>query len=261
MNKLKDKNVLVTGGTSGIGEAIVRLFAEEGASVAVVGRNKQKGQAIVDEINESSTASKQYSFRRALFFQCDVTQRMQVLSLKEDFLKKFNKLDVLVNSAGILKTATLNELGSKNDQYSQEWLDVFNANTHSVMFVTSIFMDLLVETKGSVVTNASIDGLQSLTRGRASYAYSSSKAAVIQFSKLCALNYADKGVRINCLCPGVTDTSLFTNRDFSRFTKVIPMNRVATPLEIAKSALFLASDDASYITGSVLTVDGGASLL
>ena len=111
------------------------------------------------------------------------------------------------------------------------------------------------------MNNASIDGMQQLYRGRANYAYAASKAAVIKFTEQLALNYTSKGIRINCLCPGVTETSLFTNRDFSRFNSAIPMGRVAQPAEIARAALFLVSDDASYVSGAVLTVDGGASLL
>ena len=90
--------------------------------------------------------------------------------------------------------------------------------------------------------------------------YSSSKAAEIHFTKYLALNYSDR-IRVNCLCPGVTKTPLWTNRDFSRFNSSIPMGRVGEPDEIAKAALFLVSDDASYITGACLTVDGGASLM
>ena len=139
--------------------------------------------------------------------------------------------------------------------------DVFSCNAYSAFFVTSSFVDLIVESKGNILTNASIDGLQSLTRGRATYLYAPSKASVIQFMKIVALNYTKLGVRVNCICPGVTETSLFTNRDFSRFEPAIPMGRVAQPIEIAKAALFLCSDDASYVSGAVLTVDGGASLL
>lgn len=111
-----------------------------------------------------------------------------------------------------------------------------------------------------IITNASIDDLQSLTRGRASYAYSSSKAAVIQFMKQCALNFTPKGIRVNCIFPGVTETPFFTNRDFSRFIGAIPMGRVAHPDEIASVALFLASEEASYISGSCIAVDGGSLL-
>ena len=167
---------------------------------------------------------------------------------------KYDGLDILVNNAGILLTSSLEEITE------EDWLRVFDCNTHSIMRVTQAFIDLIEKNRGNILNNASIDGLQSLTRGRASYAYGSSKAASIKFTQQLALNYTPKGVRVNCLCPGVTETPLFTNRDFSRFVSSIPMGRVGRVEEIAKAALFLISDDASYISGAVLTVDGAASL-
>ena len=247
MLKLQDKIALVTGGTSGIGEAIAKIFAKEGATVIIVGRNETRGNKVVSTIEAEGG--------KALFIKCDVSKSENVSELKAEFLKHFSKLDILVNSAGILKTCSLEEL-AENDLK-----DVFSCNAYSAFFVTSSFVDLIVESKGNILTNASIDGLQSLTRGRATYLYAPSKASVIQFMKIVALNYTKLGVRVNCICPGVTETSLFTNRDFSRFEPAIPMGRVAQPIEIAKAALFLCSDDASYVSGAVLTVDGGASLL
>lgn len=185
----------------------------------------------------------------------DVNDIKSVKKAKEEFKKHFKKLDVLVNNAGILITSQLEDI--KED----DWLNVFNTNTHSLMRVTQTFIDLILESKGNILNNVSIDGLQSLTRGRASYAYNCSKAASIKFSQLLALNYTPKGIRVNCLCPGVTDTPLFTNRDFSRFNGTIPMGRVGKPEEIANAALFLISDEASYISGANFVVDGGASLL
>ena len=103
-------------------------------------------------------------------------------------------------------------------------------------------------------------GMESHTSGTKQYVYGASKAALIKASKLLALNYAKK-IRVNSICPGVIDTPIFTNRDYSRFENSIPMGHVGIPDDVAKAALFLASDDASYITGALLTVDGGASLM
>ena len=118
---------------------------------------------------------------------------------------------------------------------------------------------MLIKSHGVILNNASIDGLQYNARGRA-YMYATSKAALIQFTQVLALNYSDT-VRVNCICPGTTKTNLFTNKDYSRFIDKIPMKRVAESIEIAKVALFLVSDDASYITGANIVVDGGSSLL
>ena len=246
MGKLDGKTALITGATSGVGEAFAKCFAFEGAFVVVVGRNSDKGRIVVEEIIQNGG--------KAEFQYCDVTKQDSVNELKRIVEAKHSGLDILVNNAGILLTAPLEEI------QEEEWLKVFDCNTHSVMRVTQAFIGLIERNKGNILNNTSIDGLQSLVRGRANYAYCASKAAAIKFSQQLAINYTPKGVRVNCLCPGVTETPFFTNRDFSRFNSAIPMGRVGQPEEIAKAALFLVSDDASYISGAVLTVDGAASL-
>ena len=246
MSKLEGKIALITGATSGLGEAFARLFAEEGATVIVVGRNEERGRKVAADIVMTGG--------QAIFLYCDVTDTESVLRLKEHFLTKYSRLDILLNNAGILLTAPLEEIED------DDWMKVFDTNIHATMRVTRAFISLIEDSRGTVLNNASIDGLQSLVRGRANYAYCASKSAAIKFTQQLALNYASKGVRVNCLCPGVTETPFFTNRDFSRFVEAIPMGRVGQPEEIAKAALFLVSDDASYINGAVLTVDGAASL-
>lgn len=243
MNRLQNKTALITGGTSGIGEAIARRFAAEGATVIICGRNQIKGDTIVKDIVSDGG--------KAFFEYLDVTNKQSVIDLRNLYVSKYQKLDVLVNNAGILKTAPLEDIEEK------DWLDVFDTNMNSLMRVTQAFIDLILESKGNIINDVSIDGLQSLTRGKASYAYNCSKAAGVKFTNLLALNYTPKGIRVNCLCPGVTETNLFTNRDFSRFVDAIPMGRVGKPEEIANAALFLASDEASYVSGCILTVDGG----
>lgn len=246
MGRLNGKNVLITGATSGIGEAIATLFAEEGATVVIVGRNEDKGIRVVKNIVDNGGIAE--------FAWCDVLKTESVKNLRKEFEKKYSKLDILVNNAGILITDALEDIKE------EDWELVFDTNVHSVMRVTQCFIDLIEKSKGNILNNTSIDGLQSLTRGRANYAYCASKAAAVKFTQQLALNYTPKGVRVNCLCPGVTDTPFFTNKDYSRFINAIPMGRIGKPDEIAKAALFLVSDDASYISGTILTVDGGASL-
>ena len=246
MGKLDGKTALITGATSGMGEAFSKLFAQEGAEVIIVGRSEEKGKVVVENILQTGGKAK--------YMYCDVADITSVRELKKKFENDYDHLDVLVNNAGILITSPMGEIDP------DDWKKVFDTNTHSVMYMTQEFIDLILKCKGNILNNASIDGLQSNTRGRACYAYSASKAASIQFTQLCALNFTGQGVRVNCLCPGVTETSFFTNRDFSRFVDVIPMGRVGQAEEIAKAALFLVSDDASYVSGAVLTVDGAASL-
>lgn len=246
MAKLVGKIALITGGTSGIGEASAKLFAEEGAEVIIVGRSRENGEKIVADIALSGG--------QACFYQCDVTDENQICKLKQFVIDKYNRLDILFNNAGVLLMSRLENIDS------DEWKKCFDVNTNSHMYMAKAFIDLLIDSKGNIINNASIDGLQSNVRGRATYMYASSKAATIQFTQILALNYSDR-IRVNCLCPGLTKTNLFTNRDFSRFDGTIPIGRIADPIEIAKVALFLASDDASYVTGAVINVDGGASLL
>lgn len=244
--RLEGKRVLITGGTSGLGEAFAKKFTQEGAEVIIVGRNKKNGIRIVDEIAKKGG--------KADFIECDVTDKESVENLKAEVLRKYGSLNVLVNNAGILITDSLEKIKE------EDWLKVFDTNVHSIMRITQSFIELIEQSKGNILNNASIDGLQSLVRGKANYAYCASKSAAIKFTQQLALNYTPKGIRVNCLCPGVTETPFFTNRDFSRFEDSIPMGRVAQPEEIANAALFLISDEASYVSGAVLAVDGAASL-
>lgn len=247
MGKLDGKTALITGGTSGIGAAMAELFAEEGATVIIIGRNQNRGGWKEQEIN------RHYDIPRCRFFSCDVTSSQDIRNLYRTVCEAYGRLDILVNNAGVLITKNLQEMTDEDmDQ-------IYHSNYKSVVDMTRTFMPLIEENQGVILNNASIDGMQSYTVGRRSYLYASAKAAVIQFTKICALNYAAKYIRINCICPGITETNLFTNRDFSRFAN-IPMKRIGQPGEIAKAALFLVSDDASYVTGTVLVVDGGKSL-
>lgn len=230
-----------------MGAAMAELFAEEGAFVIIVGRNVILGGQEENKIN------RKYKEKRCRFYSCDVSDSAFIRSLFSTVEQEYGRLDILVNNAGILVTRNLEEMSDTDIDL------IYRTNYKSVVDMTRIFIPLIEKSKGTILNNASIDGMHSYVIGQRSYLYASSKAAVIQFTRICALNYAQYGVRINCLCPGITETALFTNRDFSRFND-IPLGRIAQPEEIAKAALFLVSDDASYVVGAVLTVDGGKSL-
>ena len=249
MGKLEGKVALITGATSGIGEACAKLFSDEGATVLIVGINEEQGINVEKEINSSKRIA------RSCFVKCDVTKEDDIKGLYDFVITNFGRLDILMNNAGVLFKKDLSEITE------QEWKGVFDVNVNSIMYMTKQFIDLLVKSKGNILNTISIDGLQSYIKGRKNYAYSPSKAAALQFSQLCALNYTPLGIRVNCLCPGVVETPIFTNRDFSRFIPNIPIGRVAQPIEIARTALFIVSDDASYMSGSVIVVDGGSSLM
>lgn len=245
MNDFDEKIVLITGGTSGIGKAVAKKMLDEGARVIVVGRDLEKGILIQQEFSNTDG--------RFDFIQCDVSNSDDVAVLFETINSKYGKLDILVNNAGIFRTYPLDEIDTV------KWHEVFEINVESVMLITQKFMSLLETEHGCIVNVASIGGMSEHISGGKTYLYAASKAAVIQFSKLCALNYAKK-VRVNCVCPGITDTPIYINRDFSRFSEYIPMGRVAQAEEIAEAVIFLSSSKASYITGAVLPVDGGAHL-
>lgn len=242
MGKLQGKIALITGGTSGIGAASVKLFAQEGATVIFVGRSEERGlQHESDLCNENLDVK---------FLTCDVSKKEDIVKVKKYIVDKYGKLDILFNNAGLLRTGDIEEITD------EDWDLVYSVHVKALLYMSKQFMPLLQESRGVVLNNTSINGLHSYIKGKRSYMYATSKSAAIQFTKYLAKNYAPE-VRVNALCPGMTVTNLFTNRDFSRFADCNLLGRMASPEEIAKVALFLVSDDASFITGSVIVADGG----
>lgn len=245
MGDFKGKIALTTGGTSGIGAATSLLLAHMGAEVIIVGRNQDRGFEQENAIIADGGKAK--------FFQADVSNSDDIEALRLFAEKEYGRLDILFNNAGILLTGSLEELTD------EEWDRSYNVNVKSTMHMCKAFMPMLKKSKGVILNNASINGLHSYIKGRRSYMYATSKAANIQLTKYLAKNYAPD-VRVNAICPGMTETNLFTNRDFSRFKDVNLLGRMADPMEIAKVAVFLLSDDSSFMTGSVVVVDGGETI-
>ena len=246
MDKLAGKTALVTGGTSGIGAECAGMFARHGANVILTGTNEARGKAV--EIGIRSPGKK------AHFFPCDVSDELQVKRLIETCVKTCGGIDILMNNAGVMPTSTeIDEIPL------EEWERVFAINVHGVFLATRYAKPYLLESKGVILNNASIAGMQHYAVGR-SYAYSASKAAVIQFSHQLAKNYGSEGVRVNCICPGIIDTPILGSRDRGIYAERIPLGYVGTPEDVAKVALFLVCDDSAYLTGVVLPVDGGACL-
>lgn len=236
------KVALVTGGTSGIGKAIVQRFAENGIKTVCVGRDIAKVMHLSNEFSNIDA------------YTANLADIQEIKKLASYIRSEYGKLDILVNNAGIWHTHKLDEITF--DEYDL----VFRTNVASVMFMTQQFIDLLGRNKGNIVNISSIGGLQSHIAGKSQYVYASSKAAVIQFSQLCALNYA-KEVRVNCICPGPTDTPIFLNRNFSWVKEQIPMGYMGQSEDVAELVLFISSDKAKYITGAVIPVDGGSSIV
>lgn len=245
MSDFTGKIALITGGTSGIGEATSVLLARAGAEVIIVGRNQERG--IEQEKKIIAEGGK------ARFFQADVSNKSDIEDLRLLVEKEYGRLDIMFNNAGILLTGSLEEITD------EDWDRIYDVNVKATMYMCKAFMPVLKKNKGVILNNASINGLHSYIKGQRSYMYATSKAANIQLTKYLAKNYAPD-VRVNSLCPGGTKTNLFTNRDFSRFKDINLLGRMADPMEIAKVAVFLLSDDASFMTGSIVVVDGGQTI-
>ena len=245
MGKLDGKITVITGGTSGIGAATAELLAQEGARVIIVGRGVQRGEEAAKEMRTKGL--------EVVFQPCDVAELDSCQQLRDYVENNYGQLDILVNNAGILITGSLEELTD------EEWDKTYSINTKGMMHMCKVFIDMLQSNHGVILNNASINGLNSYIKGKRSYMYATSKAAAIQFTRYMAKNYAPE-VRVNALCPGMTVTNLFTNRDFSRFDGVNLLGRMAQPEEIAKVALFLVSDDSSFMTGSIIVADGGETI-
>ena len=246
MKKFNEKVALITGATSGIGEAAAKMFAAHGASVVLVGRNKEKGSKLEQEIIQKG--------QNAYFIACDVSKEEDVTEMVNKAVKKYKKIDILFNNAGVMLPSCEIERMPVDD-----WKKSIDINLTGCFLVSRYVKPYLIKEKGTIINNASIAGLQYYAAGR-SYAYSASKAAVIQFSHQMAKNYGEEGVRVNCICPGIIDTPILGDRDRSVYAQRVPLKRLGTPDDVAKIVLFLASDDAEYLTGVVLPVDGGVSL-
>lgn len=246
MHRLFGKVALITGGTSGIGLACARLFAQEGARVLVTGRDQARGEKIMETFaKEGADIS---------FLSCDVSNEQDVKHVMEYLSQKYGRLDILFNNAGVMLPSMEIER-----MPVEEWKQTLDINLTGCFLVSRYAKPYLIQCKGTIVNNASIAGLQHYAAGR-SYAYSASKAAIIQFSHQMAKNYAAEGVRVNCICPGIILTPILHGRDPKIYEDRIPLGRVGTPEDVAKVVLFLVSDEAAYLTGVILPVDGGVSL-
>lgn len=246
MYNLAGRIALITGATSGIGSATARRLAMEGCKVTLVGRNSDQGRILEREIvANGGTAS---------YIPCDISQEGEVAALIEKTVELWGGIDILFNNAGVMLPSMEIERMPVGD-----WQKTFNVNLYGYFLVTRYAKPYLLQNQGVIINNASIAGMHSYAMGR-SYAYSASKAAVIQFSRQMAKNYGQEGVRVNCICPGIVRTPILHGRDPKVYEERIPLGRVAQPEDVAKVVAFLVSDEAAYLTGVVLPVDGGAAL-
>ncbi len=250
MGKLNGKVAWISGATSGIGEAVGRLFAREGAKVAMAGRRLALGKRIAAEIKADGGD--------ALTLTCDVSSEQQVRESIRRTVTHFKRLDILVNNAGMVHIKPLH-------QYTErEWDRVMGVNVKSMFFALKHALPYLRRAKGSYVVN--VGSISSFVGQSLTPVYTTSKHAVVGLTKSIALDYAIDGVRCNCVCPGITDTPMLREhlntqpdpaRSLAKRLGRVPLGFALTPMDIAKTILFLSCDDSSGITGTTLVIDAG----
>ncbi len=246
---LRGRTALITGGASGIGRATALLFGREGAAV-VVHDLRADGQATADAVVAAGG--------RATFIQGDVTRAADCQAAVDKALAEFGGLHILVNNAGIIRRASV------VDTTEEEWDRVMAVNVKSVFLLSKAAIPVMARGGGGVIVNTAsgwgIDG------GKDAASYCASKAAVVNLTRAMAIDHADQKIRVNCVCPGDTDTPMLREearqlgQDVSGFlarSAQRPLGRMGRPEEIAQVMLFLASDASSYVTGIALVVDGG----
>lgn len=249
MNSLEGKVAVITGATSGIGEATVKRFVRAGAIVVMMGRNQAAAERIMRELNNEG-----YKQNYSVFFhEMDLQSDDSIYAAVEFVRNRFQSIDILFNNAGIFPVSS-----PFDDITRHEAMHVIDTNVMGIFVVIKRFFKLFNNRGGVILNNASIAGMQSYTSGQ-SYFYSMSKAAILKLTQMLAKQYGQY-LRVNAVCPGVIRTPIFKTFDEERFSASIPMHRVGEPEEVAAVANFLCSDDASYINGAVLTIDGGQSL-
>jgi NAD(P)-dependent dehydrogenase (short-subunit alcohol dehydrogenase family) len=249
--KLDGKVALVTGSTTGIGEACARALSQAGAAVMVSGRNEPRGLAVVESLRDAGGVAE--------FAQVDLRGEGACEALVAGTIDRLKGLDILINNAGILYTA--NAVETTNEQ----WLDTFAVNVNALFYMSRAAIAHMKEKGGgSIVNTASEWGLN----GEPNHvAYCASKGAVVQITRCLALDHAQDNIRVNSVCPGEIHTQMVDDilakqggdpeENLQALAAGIPMRRLATPDEVARCVRFLASDEASYVTGANLAVDGG----
>jgi 2-keto-3-deoxy-L-fuconate dehydrogenase len=240
--RLDGKKALVTGGASGIGEAVCRVFSNAGASVIVADINKAQAESLASELGEATASG------------CDITREDEVRNL----LGALDKLDILVNCAGI------GLVGSVEETSIEDFQRLFRVNVEGTFLMTKHAVQLLKASVGSIVNIGSVAGLIGVKKR---FAYCATKGAIVALTRQLAVDYPTE-FRVNCICPGTVD-SPFVDQYLEKYHKHEkdevrqqlnqrqPIGRLGKPTEIAHLALYLASDEAAFTTGSVITIDGG----
>jgi len=251
--KLIDKVALITGGNSGIGKATAILFAKEGARVCLTGRNETRCKKVIEEINEGGG--------QAIYIIADVRSSDECQKTVETTMKAFGQLDILFNNAGVYFP------NNAVDCSEEEWNLTIDINLKGTFLMSKFVLPHMVAQKsGVIINNGSGWGI---VGGNEAVSYCASKGGVVLLTKAMAIDHAAQGIRVNCLCPGDVETPMLDEDARMRgmtweeyheqAVAQRPMGRIGTTEEIAKAALFLASDDSSFMTGATLVIDGGGT--
>jgi NAD(P)-dependent dehydrogenase (short-subunit alcohol dehydrogenase family) len=239
--KLKNKIAFITGASSGIGKATAELFVQEGAKVAMADFSPAEKE-ILEKIGKS-----------AWFLPVDVRKEEDIEHAIRDTVKQFGQIDILMNNAGIGRNILIEKMSA------EEWNNVINTNLRGAFLGIKHVVPLMKKRKKGVIINTASE--LAFVGDIGWSAYAASKGGIIQLTKVAAVELVDYNIRVNALCPGPTATPLLlkgiTKKEKNRIEKLVPLGRLGKPEEIAHGALFLASDDSSFMTGASLLMDGG----
>jgi NAD(P)-dependent dehydrogenase (short-subunit alcohol dehydrogenase family) len=248
--KLSERVAIITGGTSGIGRATAILFAQEGAKVVIAGRNVQRGRKVAAEIKERGG--------EAIFVKTDVSKSQDVKVLVQMTVERYGRVDILFNNAALSPVGTVLTTSEK------EWRAVIDTNINGTFLCTRNVLPHMLRQGGGVIINTG--SINSLMAMKDEAAYDASKGGVLMLTRATAVDFAKDNVRVNCICPGAIETPML--RDMlklapdpeeaeAELVRKHALGRIGTPEEVARVALFLASDDSSFMTGTAVAVDGG----
>jgi NAD(P)-dependent dehydrogenase (short-subunit alcohol dehydrogenase family) len=250
MGRLSGKRALITGAASGIGRATALLFAREGAAVAVVDVDEMGGQAVVQTILDEGG--------QAIFVRCDVTRAADCQRAVQETVDRLGGLDILFNNAGIIRRATV------IDTTEEEWERVMAVNVKSIFLLGKYAVPAMTQSGGGAIVNTASGW--GLVGGRNAVSYCASKGAVVNMTRAMALDHGAQNIRVNCVCPGDTDTPMLRSEAqqlgesedaFLAEAADRPLQRIGRPEDIAQAVLYLASEDSAFVTGTALVVDGG----
>jgi NAD(P)-dependent dehydrogenase (short-subunit alcohol dehydrogenase family) len=248
--RLEGKVALITGGTSGIGSATAIRFAKEGAAVAITGRNAERGAEVVQEIEANGG--------RALFIRSDVRLSKDCREAVDQTLEHFGKIDILFNNAGVFHPKNI------PDCTEEEWDETIDSSLKGAFLMSKYALPSMIENGGGSIIHTSSGW--GILGGDKAAAYCAAKGGLIIMAKAMAIDHGPDGIRVNCVCPGDVLTPMLPEDaakrgmswdDYAVGAAERPLGRIGTPDDIANAVLYLASDEASFVTGEALVVDGG----